>query len=73
MERKIGSEDFEVDDEDDNRRKSKGKNKGSGKKRRDGDDQVDEDGGWESVIDPETGKTYYINTITQKTQWEKPY
>ena len=27
---------------------------------------------WEALVDPESGNTYYQNTTTQETQWEKP-
>ena len=27
---------------------------------------------WMESKDPNTGKTYYINIITRKTQWTKP-
>jgi len=28
--------------------------------------------GWESAIDPSTGRTYYINHLTQQTSWTPP-
>jgi hypothetical protein len=29
--------------------------------------------GWQAVQDPQTGRTYYQNTVTQTTQWEPPF
>ena len=29
--------------------------------------------GWEAVTDPQSGRTYYQNRITQTTQWELPF
>ena len=26
---------------------------------------------WKAAVDPVTGKTYYYNTFTRKTQWDK--
>lgn len=26
---------------------------------------------WKSAVDPSSGRTYYYDTITRKTQWEK--
>lgn len=60
MERKVGLDsDYEMDDEDGNRRKSEGNGKGNRKKRSGEDDERDyeEKGEWESVIDSNTGKT----------------
>ena len=28
--------------------------------------------GWEKVLDPKTGRYYYINHRTKKSQWEPP-
>jgi hypothetical protein len=28
--------------------------------------------GWQAVQDPQSGRTYYQNTVTQTTQWETP-
>ena len=28
--------------------------------------------GWTSAADPTSRKTYYINTATKETRWEKP-
>ena len=28
--------------------------------------------GWQAVQDPQSGRTYYQNTVTQTTQWEPP-
>eukprot|EP01040_Poterioochromonas_malhamensis_P011283 gene11283-12292_t len=30
------------------------------------------DGEWVEMLDPETGKVYYLSKLTGKTQWEKP-
>jgi hypothetical protein len=28
--------------------------------------------GWRSAVDPSSGKTYYIETATRRTTWDKP-
>jgi hypothetical protein len=28
--------------------------------------------GWQSAVDPSSGNTYYIETATMKTTWDKP-
>ena len=28
--------------------------------------------GWQSALDASSGKTYYIETATKKTTWDKP-
>ena len=28
--------------------------------------------GWQSAVDPSSGKTYYVNSMTGQTSWEMP-
>jgi hypothetical protein len=30
------------------------------------------DGEWVEMIDPESGKVYYLSKLTGKSQWDKP-